>query len=29
LNLSMLYGYGVWRPLFGVQGTFDATAPTS
>jgi len=29
LNLSMLYGHGVWRPLFGVQGTFDATAPTS
>lgn len=29
LNLSMLYGYGVWRPLFGIQGTFDATAPTS
>jgi len=29
LNLSMLYGHGVWRPLFGVQGTFDATTPTS
>jgi len=29
LNLSMLYGHGVWRPLFGIQGTFDATAPSS
>ena len=29
LNLTMLYGHGVWRPTFGVQGTFDNTAPTS
>lgn len=29
LNLTMLYGHGVWRPLFGVQGTFDCTAPSS
>lgn len=29
LNLSAVYGYGVWRPLFGVQMVFDATAPSS
>lgn len=29
LNLSATYGKGVWRPTFGVQGIFDATAPTS
>ena len=29
LNLSMLYAHGVWRPKFGIQGLFDATAPTS
>ena len=28
LNLSALYGHGVWRPKFGVQGIFDNTAPT-
>lgn len=28
LNLSAVYGYGIWRPLFGVKGTFDTTAPT-
>ena len=27
LNLSTLYGKGVWRPTFGVQGIFDCTAP--
>jgi len=29
LNLSAIYGKGVWRPTFGIKGTFDATAPTS
>jgi hypothetical protein len=29
LNLSALYAHGVWRPKFGVQGIFDATAPES
>jgi hypothetical protein len=29
LNLSATYAKGVWRPTFGVQGIFDATAPTS
>lgn len=29
LNLSAVYGSGVWRPRFGIKGTFDATAPTS
>jgi hypothetical protein len=29
LNLTMLYAHGVWRPKFGIQGTFDAAAPTS
>lgn len=28
LNLSTIYGKGVWRPTFGVQGIFDNTAPT-
>lgn len=28
LNMTAVYGHGVWRPLFGVQGIFDATAPT-
>jgi hypothetical protein len=28
LNLSTIYGKGVWRPTFGVQGIFDCTAPT-
>lgn len=29
LNLSAVYAHGVWRPDFGVQGIFDAAAPTS
>lgn len=29
INLSAVYAYGVWRPAFGIQGTFDATAPSS
>ena len=29
LNLSMVYAHGVWRKAFGIQGLFDATAPTS
>lgn len=29
LNLSCVYAHGVWRPKFGVQGIFDAAAPTS
>ena len=29
LNLTAVYAHGVWRPKFGVQGLFDATAPTS
>lgn len=29
LNLSALYAHGVWRPKFGVYGTFDASTPTS
>lgn len=29
LNMSAVYGYGVWRPLFGVKMTFDASTPTS
>jgi len=28
LNISTTYAAGVWRPLYGVQGIFDATAPT-
>lgn len=28
LNISTVYGYGVWRPKFGILGTFDCTAPT-
>ena len=28
LNISTTYAAGVWRPTFGVQGIFDATAPT-
>jgi hypothetical protein len=27
LNLSALYAKGVWRPKFGVKGTFDAATP--
>lgn len=29
LNQTAVYGYGVWRPLFGIQMIFDATAPSS
>ena len=29
LNMSAIYAKGVWRPTFGVQGIFDATAPSS
>ena len=29
LNLSAVYGKGVWRPTFGIKGTFDASVPTS
>lgn len=29
LNLSAVYAHGVWRPKWGVQGIFVATAPTS
>lgn len=28
LNLSAVYGKGVWRPTFGIRGIFDCTAPT-
>ena len=28
LNLTAVYGQGVWRPKFGVQGIFDNTAPS-
>jgi len=28
LNLSAVYAKGVWRPKFGVKGTFDAATPT-
>jgi hypothetical protein len=29
LNMTTVYAHGVWRPKFGIQGIFDATAPTS
>ena len=29
LNLTAVYAHGVWRPNFGIQGLFDAAAPTS
>lgn len=29
LNMTTVYASGVWRPKFGVKGTFDASAPTS
>ena len=29
LNMSAVYAKGVWRPTFGVKGTFDAATPTS
>jgi hypothetical protein len=28
-NAHSLYGHGVWRPKFGIQGIFDNTAPSS
>jgi hypothetical protein len=28
LNMSGVYAHGVWRPAVGVQGIFDALAPT-
>lgn len=28
LNISAVYAKGVWRPKFGVKGTFDASVPT-
>jgi len=28
LNLTAVYGHGVWRPKFGIQGIFDNTAPS-
>ena len=28
LNMSAVYGHGVWRPTFGVCGLFDNTTPT-
>jgi hypothetical protein len=28
LNATMIFGAGVWRATFGVQGTFDASAPS-
>jgi hypothetical protein len=27
LNLSAVYAHGIWRPKFGVKGTFDAASP--
>jgi hypothetical protein len=29
LNLSAVYGFGYWRPKFGITMVFDATKPTS
>lgn len=29
LNMTTLYAKGVWRPTFGIKGTFDASLPTS
>lgn len=29
LNHTSVFAHGVWRPLFGVQGIFDNSAPTS
>jgi hypothetical protein len=29
LNMTTVYGQGVWRPKFGICMTFDAAAPTS
>lgn len=29
LNVTAVYATGVWRPAFGIQGIFDASAPTS
>ncbi len=29
LNMTAIYAEGVWRPKFGIQGIFDASAPSS
>lgn len=29
LNMTTVYAHGVWRPKYGIQGLFDATAPES
>lgn len=29
LNMTAVYAFGVWRPLFGIQGIFDASTPSS
>jgi hypothetical protein len=29
LNLSAVYAFGVWRPLFGIDMVFDGSVPTS
>jgi hypothetical protein len=29
LNMTTVYAHGVWRPTYGIQGLFDATAPES
>lgn len=29
LNMTTVYAHGIWRPKFGIQGLFDAIAPTS
>lgn len=29
LNMTTVYAHGVWRATYGIQGIFDATAPTS
>ena len=29
LNMTSVYAHGVWRPKFGVQGIYDAAAPTT
>jgi hypothetical protein len=28
LNMSAVYGHGIWRPTFGVAGIFDALTPS-
>ena len=29
LNLTAVYATGIWRPKFGIKGTFDASVPTA